>query len=58
MSELPTEYLLFCFGKVRDALESEGILCSEGPLLEQLLEVTETMGPCELCTIIHELLAG
>jgi len=58
MRELPTKYVLFCLGKVRDALESEGILRSDGTLLEQFFEVSEAMGPRELCSIIHELLVG
>jgi len=58
MRDFPTKDILFGFGKVRDGIESERVLCGECALPEQVFEVPETVRPRELCTVIHKLLMG
>jgi hypothetical protein len=58
MREFPTKDVFFGFGKMGDAVESEGILCCECAFPKQILRVSQAMCPSELCSILHELLVG
>jgi hypothetical protein len=58
MGHFPTKDILFGLGKVRDGIESERVLCGESALPKQVLEVSETVRPRELCAVIHKLLVG
>jgi hypothetical protein len=54
----PTKDILFGLRKVRDGIERERVLRGERALPEQVFEVSETVRPRELRTVVHELLVG
>jgi hypothetical protein len=58
MCEFPTEDVLFGVGEMRNAVESDGILCRESAFPEQVFQVSQAMCPGKLCSIVHELVMG